>query len=1091
MLTDRQREALDHTRSLCVTAGAGTGKTYTLVKRYLRLLEEGVNVSQILALTFTEKAAAEMKHKVRTAVMKLEGPQWDKAKEDVNWCRISTFHSFCKSILDEFPLETGVAPGVEVLEEVERNELLEEAMDRLLSPPFMDDIENVLVRLLVDVPRPKLADSLRLLYERRTEVSSFLESFDNQDDLRSRWSDLRSKYRRELAERFLLHAESMDAVKDLKDLADRYGGGTTAGSKYLKAAAPFLDDIISCTDPGSLYLSLGSLRAVKGSRKMGDQRTFGSDLERLRRAYGKLTDAFEMLDLRIVEADRDDLTDRAASLFMDLKRAYGAYSGIIREMKRERNVIDFEDMIEIVRDLFSRDPNLVREEFTERYRHIMIDEFQDTDAAQSEIIWTLAGKENAGERLFIVGDPKQSIYLFRNVDVSMFNIFQRKIVDVLGGRTVPLDINFRSCPQIVGFVNHVFGQLMREARERWEFAYERIIVCDDRRNERGSVELLLLPDAEGSEAEMVARRVQEMVERRPVLVHWSLDGKEHLDTPRPAAYGDIAILLRAKTRLHRLEKALDRYGIPFQVHGGLGFFERQEITDLYNLIAFLCCPEDDLALYGVLRSPYFAISDERLFHAANGGVGPLWERLSSGGAQPGEDVSFAVRRLERWLHYAKRVTVPRLLMMIYRESGIFAVYGGLPDGDQKIANIEKLLSMARSAHSNGFLSLTDFRRWLKLSREGEAKEGLAQLAGGENSVKIMTVHAAKGLEFPIVVVPEMNFYRGIDPSLIAFSSEAGMGIDAPDAENGHKLVGTMEKKVIEIENARKEAAERKRLLYVALTRAKDHLVMCGHWPNEREGRKDLWINNIIGTTQLGREDIAAGVKRLGPELEMRIRTDPSTIMAEERTTVREEGRTAEEMAPLIVARESIEVPPSRPYLSPSHVPGESGDDPFSLGSGRAVVPEITVRGKAALDSIPAVRGTIVHEVLGGKDAAVVLKKYGINDPVKEREYSGMRERFMADPIMANVSAAYRELAFMAKVGDDVYKGRIDLLLQKKDGSWHVVDHKTGNFQGQLGEDKVRGYSDQMRIYQAAIEQLVGKKVRSSLYLVDEQRSISL
>ncbi len=103
----------------------------------------------------------------------------------------------------------------------------------------------------------------------------------------------------------------------------------------------------------------------------------------------------------------------------------------------------------------------------------------------------------------------------------------------------------------------------------------------------------------------------------------------------------------------------------------------------------------------------------------------------------------------------------------------------------------------------------------------------------------------------------------------------------------------------------------------------------------------------------------------------------------------------------------------------------------------------------------------------------------------------MRERFMADPIMANVSAAYRELAFMAKVGDDVYKGRIDLLLQKKDGSWHVVDHKTGNFQGQLGEDKVRGYSDQMRIYQAAIEQLVGKKVRSSLYLVDEQRSISL
>lgn len=1091
MLTERQREAMDHTMSLCVTAGAGAGKTYTLVERYVSLLKDGVGVSEVLALTFTEKAAAEMKHKVRKAVMELEGPRWDRVKDDVNWCRISTFHAFCKSVLDEFPLETGVAPGFEVLEEVDRSELLAEAMDRLLAPPIEEAVEDALVRLLTDVPRPKLADSLRFLHERRTEVSGFLASFETKEDLRARWTELQARCQKEVADRFLSDVGLMNAVSELRDLARRHRGGSTAGCKYLAAVAPFLDGIAPGVDPEAICRSIASLRAVKGSRKIGDQKTFGPDLERLRSAYCTLVDAFERSEMQLVEDDPEELTDRAASLLVDLKLVCGTYSGIVREMKRERNAIDFEDMIEIVHRLFESDPDLVREEFTDRYRYIMVDEFQDTDAVQSEIIWMMAGEDKAAERLFIVGDPKQSIYLFRNVDVSMFKSFQNKIVDVLGGRTVHLDTSFRSSPQVIGFVNHVFGRLMREARERYEFAYQDMRVCDLRKEDAGSVELLLLPDADGSEEDIVARRVQEMVEKGTNLVYWSQDGKEHLDEPRPAGYGDIAILLRAKTHLHLLEEALDRYGIPYRVHGGLGFFERQEITDLDNLLAFLSCREDDLSLYGILRSPYFAISDERLFHAANGARGSLWEKLSSRGADAGEEVNAAVKRLERWLHYANRLTVPQLLMRIYDESGIFAVYGGLPDGDQRMANIEKLLSMARSAQSSGFLSLADFRRWLKLSREGGAKEGLAQLTGGEGSVKVMTVHAAKGLEFPIVFVPEMNFYRGGGSPILAFSDTAGLAMDAPDVANGHKLVPTMAKRAIEAENERKEAAERKRLLYVALTRAKDHLVMCGHAPSKSETGRDLWINSIMEATSLREEDIEAGVKRLGPELEMRIRTDPSSIDAEPRTIDPETRLSAEEVAPLIVGRERIEIPPSPPMLSPSHVQAAQEEITDLPQTTRSEVPEMTARGGAALDSIPTVRGTIVHEILSGKDAVAVLRKYGIDDPAKVEAYSGMYERFMADPIMANVSVAYRELAFMAKIGEDIYKGRIDLLLQNEDGSWHLVDHKTGSFEGRMGEDKVKEYREQMKVYQAAIEQLVRKKVTSSLYLVDESRTLTL
>jgi len=878
----------------------------------------------------------------------------------------------------------------------------------------------------------------------------------------------------------------MGAITELKNLANRYGSGNAAGCKYLASIAPHLEAISTVADNETVCQSVCALKILKKSGNVGDQKTFGADLVKLREANGALVDALERVGDEVAN-DQTDLTDRAASLIMDLKLVFTAFCEIVSEMKRERNAIDFEDMMKIVHDLFVRDQNLVQEEFTNRYRYILVDEFQDTDAVQSEIIWIMAGREKANERLFIVGDPKQSIYLFRNVDVSMFKSFQEKIVDVLDGDTINLDTSFRSCPQVIGFVNHVFGRLMSEARERWEFAYQEMKVCKQRKSDEGSVELLILPDKNGSEAEFVARRVQEIVEKGTNLVFWSPDGKEHLDEPRKAEYGDIAILLRAKTHLYEMEEELNRYGIPYRVHGGLGFFERQEITDLDNLLAFLSCREDDLALYGILRSPYFSISDEQLFHAANGSHSSLWEKLRSAGPRGNEDLRHAVDLLQEWLRYADRLPVPQLLIKIYERSGIFAVYGGLPDGDQRIANLEKLLSMARGAQSSGFLTLADFRHWLRMSREGGAKEGLAQLMGGEDAVKVMTVHAAKGLEFPIVFVPEMNFFRSGDSSQLAFSDELGLGMDAPDSASGYKMTATMAKKTIEARNERKEAAERRRLLYVALTRAKDHLVMCGHEPSGKEVEKDLWINRLIEAVGLEDEDIDAGVKVFGPKLELRIKADPSAIEAEVRSVATEERLAPEDIIPLMIDRELIEVPPPLKLLSPSKAHIAQEDEPGSTLESKQDAPEIVVREGRALDILPAVRGTIVHEILSGKDAGVVLRRYGIDDDTKEKEYSDIYERFISNPLMAGVSSAYRELAFMAKVGEDIYKGRIDLLVRNEDGSWKVIDHKTGSFDGQLGVKKVEEYSDQMKVYQAAIEGLIKKKVSSSLYLVDEGR----
>jgi len=1086
MMTKEQEKAMCSSKSICITAGAGAGKTFTLVEKYIHLIESGVAVSEILAVTFTEKAAAEMKHKVCEGVIKMKGAQWEKVKDDINWCKISTFHSFCADILRAFPLETGVAPRFRVLEEVERNELLSEALDQLLSPPIDKHLEEALIRLLTDIPMFRLSESLRYIYERRSEISKFLNSFNSKKELLALWKELTIRGRNEAVKRFLDDREFIGAIKKLRDFAARYGSEKDTGCKYLASIEPILEDIRKDEDYEVTCQAIKSLQAIKGRRGAGSEKNFGPDLAQFRAAYDALQRAFERIGVEAIEIDSDDLSERAASLLVDLKFVFHEFQGFVKEMKREMNAIDFEDMIAIVHDLFVKDEALVREEFTNKFRYILVDEFQDTDSIQSDIIWRMAGGEEASERLFIVGDPKQSIYLFRNVDVSMFKSFQEKIEKVLGGESVHLNTNFRSSPQVIGFVNHVFSQLMAEVKEKWEFEYQEMKVCERRKNDVGSVELLLLPDANGSEGEFVARKIQEIVEKGTGKAFWSADGKEHLDEPRAAGYGDIAILLRAKTHLHEFEEALDRYAIPYRVHAGLGFFERQEIADLRNLLAFLSNEEDDLSLYGILRSPYLTFSDEQLFFMAMKGYGTLWKKMKAHAAESKDaKMQLAVRRIECWLHYAHRLTVPQLLVKLFEESSIYAVYGGLKDGDLKIANIEKLLSMARNAQSSGFLTLVDFKHWLQLSMDEAAKEGLAQLSGGEDSVKIMTVHAAKGLEFPVVIVPEMNFFRREDSSMLIYGEGVGLGMEAPDENDGHKMKSTQPKKLIEQERARKESAERKRLLYVSLTRAKDHLIMCGHAPDERELSKELWINWVIETTNLSPDDVTNGFKCLEPDLEMRIIADPLALDAEERDNSASVRHTEEEIASFIVSGHHIEIAPSNPTLSPSMISRNRGEGVTSTAFVKTEPPEIISQEWTTVDELPNIRGNIVHEILSGKDTPIVLKRYGIDDPTKVKEYSEIYKRFVAGPLMKDAKVAHRELAFMAKVNDNLYKGRIDLLIQNKDGSWKVVDYKTGRFIGQSGKEKMEEYSIQMRIYQSAIEDLIKNDVSCSLYLVDE------
>ncbi|MCK9278851.1 MAG: PD-(D/E)XK nuclease family protein, partial [Methanoculleus sp.] len=641
-----------------------------------------------------------------------------------------------------------------------------------------------------------------------------------------------------------------------------------------------------------------------------------------------------------------------------------------------------------------------------------------------------------------------------------------------GGEAVPLDVNFRSTPEVVGFTNAVFGALMAECSEPWEFLYEplRANRCDD----AGSVELLLCPKVKDrsagrrAEAEMVARKIRHLVEEGEKPVY--RDGEA-----RPAGYGDVAILLERRTNLAYYEWALERYGVPYHVHAGLGFYERQEVYDLYNILRFLVNDLDDVALYGLLRSPYFGFSDVRLFHI--GETGPagisLWERLQRA---PGEDAAAAVRLLSSWLSHARRLPPARLIRRIVDASGIAVVFGGMVGGEQAAANVEKFIAIAREADCS---TLADLVREVGLSIDDGQREGDAQIdIASADVVSIMTVHAAKGLEFPVVVVPDLAETPRADGSTIMVEDGLRLGVKIPNPANDHEREETPILWVLKDEHRQKGEAEQKRLFYVAVTRAKDHLVLCGERPAgvpetlAAAKTRMAWLAHCLG---LSEEVCERGEAALGA-LRIPLTLDPAAIPVNVQETspvylpLPDDDVATEVPVSLFLAGEEEHVYSASAIERYLRCPAEYGR--CSRIPGIAAAPD------------PITRGLVVHEVFRGRDPAAVLRRYGM-DPGRAAEYRELYERFRASPLMQGRIGDHCEVPFLARVNGVSFEGSIDRLVQRPDGAWILVDYKTGTPGG------VEDYALQMTVYHHAAARILGQPVTPYLYFVDADRWVEV
>ncbi len=756
ILTAEQRAAAE-TREprVAVVAGAGTGKTRVLTERYrILVLERGIAPRRILALTFTEKAAREMKERIRKELA-------DRGRRDLaratEFAPISTIHSFLARILRERALDAGLDPRFAIADEMTADLLLEEAL-----VATVDALPEESRSALVDVAGGE--DWLRSLYlaARATPFAM--------GELRA--ADLDEAAFRARLGRFL------DAAG-----RERASGKTGERLERLRALAPALLEL----DPS---MAPDLREAVKGGVARAQAELFREGRE--------IATGYEALEFR-ESAQRAGAA--VAALLVRLDAEFTA-------SKREEGLLDFADLEREGLRLL-RLP--VGQEIAGGYDELLVDEYQDTSRIQEAILGEIARRA----RPFGVGDAKQSIYRFRYADASVFSEFRS------GASRFELSGSFRSRPEVVAFTNDLFRTLFRgsevEAQDlRAEAAF--------RPKGPPSVELIA-PAGEGAadgrrrEARALAQRLRDLVEGEPLP-------RTRADRPEgPLRYGDCALLLRATTHLSVYERALADAGVPYVVVKGRGYYAAREVVDLAQLLLLLGDPHDRYRAVAVLTSLFCGVPEGDLVRipkeaclplfALDGERPPLlpqgrWERLRA----------FAGRFL-RWRALAQVRDTGDLVEAILEETRVHDLMLLEPDGRRRHANLRKAVRRARGGHED----TVSYARALLDFRERERRESEAPIAAeSDDAVKVMTVHASKGLEFPLVAVADLTaLRRGGGPGPILH----------PDGRFGFRLRGDDESieppgfHEIKEWNGAQEENERLRLLYVAFTRAEEHLILSG------------------------------------------------------------------------------------------------------------------------------------------------------------------------------------------------------------------------------------------------------------------------
>lgn len=1104
-LTTEQQTALStRATSVALDAGAGCGKTFVLTERFLSHLDRNTlgdspaELHQLIAITFTDAAAREMRGRIRAACLTRlqnaepeEGDYWLALLRSLDAARVSTIHSFCQTIVRGHAVELGIDPTFQLLEQSAAEVLRSECTDKLLRMR-LDERDPSVIRLATEFEVQRVKELLvPLLEPSATKQGQRWLKKSAEDAVRA----AKQIYQSEFGQRIVDELAASPALAALRELPTQVEEMT---SKFAAARAellPLLEKFADGQGEARELELFDSLARVQGFTKRGEWPevdTFN--------AYKAACDSVRKIAGKLQPIASDEELQESAELAMSLLHLAADAERAFRQSKREAGQLDFDDLLGEAHRLLT-DPEFVeaQQKLQRQVRLLMVDEFQDTDRLQVEIVKALVGSGLTEGKLFFVGDFKQSIYRFRGAEPDVFRELQSEIPAT--GR-LPLSANFRSQPAILYFVNTLFAPIFGAGYTPLRPARPQVVPGP-------SVEFLWTPPAEGSvrtddvraEAQSIARRIRQMTESEVSLVA-EKEGDEW--KTRPVKRGDCVILLRALTHVQQYEEALREEELDYYLVGGRAFYAQQEVRDVTNLLRSVSSHCDEIALAGVLRSPFFSLLDETLYWLAERGAG-----LAAGLSQqrlPAEllpeevaKVTHAANTLAELRSRKGRAGVADILLEAIERTSYDAILLSEFLGGRKVANLEKLIDQARSFDSFRPGDLDGFVRQLTEFVARDPKEALAATRSeDENVVRIMTVHASKGLEFPVVFVADMERREKADAASTAFSPVLGPVVKLPDPERGRISAMNLYKAA----KGPLDQAEKDRLLYVACTRAADRLIFSGTFDADATPKND-WMKSLASRFDLatggcggseGDQPLVQIVAPIGTDrrLEQSHSRGPDRVKALEKAT----AAKAPEMLPREVAPIEIDASAVKRF-SISRLTGKlhhASRRPQEMAFDQSL-------SGTATEIDPRGLGTLVHAVLERVSLeaenqiapwcdALAPLHLARNTHEAARLAEELVARFLRSERFERLGKCrgmHREVEFLLpwppekaeptakhSSAGTYLQGYIDCLIEQADGELGVLDYKTNRVDAAGAQAMAENYRLQLYVYALAVEQATGR-----------------
>ncbi len=1100
--TSEQARAIETTdASVALSAGAGCGKTFVLTERFLSHLDvdsdrpgEPLDLGQLVAITFTERAAREMRDRIQAKcyqrLQAAQGPAasyWMDLLRSIDSARVATIHAFCATLLRTHAVEAGLDPRFTVLEQAAAQTVLAELTDDCLRRS-LDEQDPLTLDLVAEFGIDSLRERVARLLEHQAEFETSDWTQRSTDELIEVWSQFHQRQVVPLVVEQLAQSTAAQILRQVATAAQVDSRAMQDRLATLQARLPALFSGQASADDLTAIQQAARIQGDGGAKSWADaeQRAeFQQAAKQLRESIGKAQ--------RLIEFDPQAAQGAATRGLQLLQLAERIGHDYDRE-KRELTALDFNDLLRRARRLLT-DPEqtALQRRLRRQIRVLLVDEFQDTDPGQVEIVRALCDSEElTGGKLFFVGDHKQSIYRFRGADPSVFRALREEIPE--RGR-LPLSLNFRSQPAIIEFVNTLFAGPFGDGYQRLDAQRPQVTPrpaieflwapVDGHRREKGAVEQM-----RRLEADWIARRLRAMLdEGHPVA-----EG----DGTRPIRPGDVAILFRALSNVHHYEEALRRYDIDYYLVGGHAFYAQQEIFDLLNLLRSLLSESDEISLAGVLRSPFFSLSDETLYWLAQseGGVaaGLFRERLPAALDEESRQRATQAAETIRQLRAMKdRLPVVQLIREALARTGYDAALLAEFLGERKLANLNKLIEQARAFDRSGLFGLDEFILQLSRFVAQQPQEPLAAThPESTDVVRLMTIHQSKGLEFPVVVVPDLERRAVGQTSKVEFHRELGPLV--PDTEAQTPVGYDFFRLAANLE----DQAERLRLFYVAATRAADYLMLCsgvfdlehpeGEWTKTLAERFDLESGRLLGPVPENDLVPEILVTKEKPALasgatQKSARVDVQSLLAEVVKTP--DGATPSECQtarPIPVDRSR------RRQFSFSRLTGEL--EPTGVDREPRLASDDEV-SQATVD--PARLGSFVHAMLEKLDfqepsdlsaiAGRLAPKYVESPEVAIPAAVALVEPFLASnraQAVVQSQTCYREVEFLlawppsqSSVGDCYLQGVIDCVYQDAQNAWHVLDYKTHRVDASRVDEVSQRYRLQLMLYAMAVEETLG------------------